>query len=552
MKKNKNSALPASRTGAIDEARRRFLKQFLASTGAATYALASGKGVRNAFAEASMQERNLIVIHSQGGWDSFWFHNDYPKAWGPKDLGGERPRIQPELSSTGGIVQVQHYGYTERAKPKFLIPYANDHFLGIGARNVLGDSAADFFRDVCVWKGIASGGAHDIPNQTILHGNLSSYSISFSALAAAHFAQNYNRKPLHYVQTSKSPTDFGAQWAMARGDQVPLNIPDLASLEAITSPTANDLQDRSRFGLVSQSVARLGEEIGKSEFSLRRSQEVYQQFVSYFRGALAIMQLGSEVGAFKTLWDQYCAEAREKILSLYEDPFREQVSNDISVSYLGANYNKTFSFLPGAGDAIGWKTPIESQSGPTWSTVRSTMFGFALAEFLINRNLSSVVDVLGAGVDAHDKNDADLVLQTLNYVGFKRLIQALDRSGKLSHTTVVMFTEFDRSGNLGTDVGYDWRGTEHSDTASILLAGAGVKRGQVLGAAKSDGDASPFKSFPQISGSPLPIDLSTGLPSQTGTVIGHMAVFPTLMAILGVPVPANQLTDQKAIPGLIG
>jgi hypothetical protein len=524
--------------------RRRFLGQALTATTAATYALGVGKLGRNAYAEGLMQSRQLINIHAPGGWDTFWFYMEHPLSWAPT----ETERLSFMRSEGGAVRQVLHQHYTQRASSG-IQPYANgEHFMGIGGANAL--AGADFFNQrVCVWKGLVSGGAHGIPNQNILHGNLSAYSISFSGLAADYFAAQHGRRPLHYVQTTQTPTQFGAQWAMAKGNQIPINVPDLASLRSLTSPTSNDLSDAGQYARVSDAIRRLGEEIGKQEFSLRRSQEIYQQFTSFFQGALSILQLGTSLASFESLWNDYSEDARRCLLNLY-GAFRDQVSPDVMIPYLGSNYNQRFSFRPGAPDHLGWRAQIEARSGSAWTQLRDIMFRFALADFLITRNLSSVVDVLGGSVDAHDKNDLDLAVTTLNMVGFRRVVQALAAAGKLDSTLVVMFSEFDRSGNLGVDVGFDWRGTEHGASTSLLFAGLGMPGGKVVGATKSTG-SSPFAGFSEFGwGYPLPIDPSSGLPSSTGKMLGFDVAFPTIMGILGVPIPANQLTDAQAVAAL--
>ena len=63
------------------------------------------------------------------------------------------------------------------------------------------------------------------------------------------------------------------------------------------------------------------------------------------------------------------------------------------------------------------------------------------------------------------------------------LLQDLKQSGMLKNTLVVIGTEFGRKPNINVNVGRD----HHPAAFSTVLAGAGVKGGQVYG--QTDGDA---------------------------------------------------------------
>ena len=84
--------------------------------------------------------------------------------------------------------------------------------------------------------------------------------------------------------------------------------------------------------------------------------------------------------------------------------------------------------------------------------LKAGAFGVAMAEFLIKKNLSAVVELGLPCTDAHDMDDAELVKLTITHALYRELVRGLkalpleDGSGEslLDATTIVMHTEFDR------------------------------------------------------------------------------------------------------------
>jgi uncharacterized protein (DUF1501 family) len=85
------------------------------------------------------------------------------------------------------------------------------------------------------------------------------------------------------------------------------------------------------------------------------------------------------------------------------------------------------------------------------------------------------------------------------------------------HTTIVCFSEFSRTAMINAQGGRD-----HSLTNSCLLAGAGIRGGQVIGRS-SDVGLRPF-----------PTNLETGLPDEGGELIHPEHIHRALMADAGV------------------
>jgi uncharacterized protein (DUF1501 family) len=163
--------------------------------------------------------------------------------------------------------------------------------------------------------------------------------------------------------------------------------------------------------------------------------------------------------------------------------------------------------------------------------IAQTAWKFAMADLLITNNYASVVDLAFNTGDAHSNNSEELRKLMILMTCYARFLGKLKASGHLSKTTVAMFSEFDRSANLGVDTSFDNRGTEHNQTSSVLLAGYGVKRGKVIGDRMYGG-----------SRDAAPLNLAEGYVRAN-----YAHVFPTFMKIFGVEIPANQITDASPV-----
>ena len=89
-----------------------------------------------------------------------------------------------------------------------------------------------------------------------------------------------------------------------------------------------------------------------------------------------------------------------------------------------------------------------------------------------------------AGWDHHSKIFESLDRKLPEFdTGFSALIKDMDERGLLDDTLVVAMGEFGRTPKINKDSGRDHWGP----AASMLWAGAGVKRGHVLGATDKEG-----------------------------------------------------------------
>ena len=98
----------------------------------------------------------------------------------------------------------------------------------------------------------------------------------------------------------------------------------------------------------------------------------------------------------------------------------------------------------------------------------------------------------------------------------------------LKHTTIMCFSEFGRTAELNSNGGRD-----HNLINAMLMLGAGIKGGQVIGATTDLGMLA------------QPVDLSTGELSESGELIGNNHIARTLLHSIGV---SEDVGDFRAAP----
>jgi hypothetical protein len=583
----------------VDLNRRRFLQNATASVAGATCALSMGRSSWNAFAQSQATRPRMINIHVPAGWDTNWFHMAEPKdsfgEFNPNLVAGLPPglktspdtgedpygrRVTPNAEGTA-INEFFHGAYTERTLRSALIahPTAAGHWAGLGMSHAYGSRLNTVLANTCIWKGIASGGQHSIPNKNIIHGSESQYAISYSGLIAEALAQRHGKLKLHYVQLCARPSDFGSNWAMAKGDQIPINIADYPSFKQLTSKVAGDFQSRTLFESLNASISRLGSAIEKERLSLRRSKEIFDEFMRFFTGTLEIAALGSNMSELLTIWADYANVAREKLAGMHDRSFLEKVSPEVSLPFQNATYNfhlySPYQPLPRRGETTAvpnseapafnkalldgvfsgatLSTPFEATEASLAATgttaldgaglrrlIASVAWRFAMADFLVTKGFSNVVDIVVGNMDGHASNSAELRLLTLIYSLHGRLIERLQQTSLLDQTLLTMFSEFDRSQALLTEISMLDRGTAHGGTESILLTGYGVKKGTVFGNRFFDANGRPTDN-------PAPVSINGAAPAT----LDYKYPFPTILEIFKVKVPENQITDAVAVRDIL-
>ena len=262
-------------------------------------------------------------------------------------------------------------------------------------------------------------------------------------------------------------------------------------------------------------------------------------------------------------------------------PSSDPASLSSQLTSLIAEYRSLFEGLASHALVTDWNASAEGSryvfASRFSSQIATLAFRFALAELLITQDLSAVIDLQGLFVDAHDNNKSERALIGMNFAGMSHLIEKLkatalpDGSGRsfLDVTTLAMYTEWDRHLYLSDHDGLTGTGpgTGHGITCSAIMAGAGVATGRVVGgllhsqsthpthaslfgALTDPWSGHPFSDRWNL-GAGLPIDTSTGVPDPNGSFPYIESMFPTMVQLLGLTMPSQQITTHAAIPALI-
>ncbi len=152
----------------------------------------------------------------------------------------------------------------------------------------------------------------------------------------------------------------------------------------------------------------------------------------------------------------------------------------------------------------------------------------ALAVQAIKTGVSQVVSVtMGAVADTHFGNNAEHArLLQPGLIAFVALLDDLRSSPHpeggsfLDHTTVVGFSEFAR-----TPLFNSFNGRDHHQASSLMLLGAGIRGGALVGATSDVGMA------------PVPWDIANNRPADDGDTLKPEHIAVTLLASVGLETP---------------
>lgn len=155
-----------------------------------------------------------------------------------------------------------------------------------------------------------------------------------------------------------------------------------------------------------------------------------------------------------------------------------------------------------------------------------------LAVELLESGLSHTVLVdSGELWDSHDANIDQHGLHQRLFKGLDRLVQGLDDAGLLDRTVVAVLSEMSRTPRRNSAGGKD-----HWPVTSALLLGGPLRGGRVLGGTDEGLDA-------------LPVDLRTGVPSPSGTVLRYDHLAAGVLGALGAR-PDEWFGGVPALGGL--
>lgn len=225
-----------------------------------------------------------------------------------------------------------------------------------------------------------------------------------------------------------------------------------------------------------------------------------------------------------TQWTQ-CSAYQKSPLRLSAEESRQK-AREMS----RGGYDKRFDFLANTDEMAALRDHYGI--GTNSAALSTPEAQAAMAVTAITTHLSRVVSVqIASGLDTHFENwtSDQGPRQRQGFDAIARMIEDLaarpytDILGKpngdswLDHVTIIGFSEFGRTSMLNDNTGRD-----HSLTTACLLAGAGIKGGQVVGRSSD------------VALSPMTIDLASGQPSPEGEIIKPEHIMRALIADVGV------------------
>jgi uncharacterized protein (DUF1501 family) len=509
--------------------RRGFLQTSLAVLGAMTQGLSFS---RSAFAADAKKRRHLINIVRWGGWDSLWFHNGIDMAQ-YRDLVDSVQAICDSSgsfkSASGNVLDAfvtnatatPNGSWHVRHSDRFLHRHPSGEPIGPG----LSFYNASDFSDVLIWRGMATNGGHSLGNRIIQSGSVGSFA-SFSAIVAANEIILGNFRKLHYVQIAHTAADLFNQVGDLGSIVSPVNIPDMRAWTSVTTPESNDFSSDKR-RLIDATVAKLSTGVVDDK---RNIEDTKAKFRTFLKNYQATNELANSRYATSAKFQETVAAYSTAITSIKNNhPFRSWFGGALDVTEHIANLS----------------------------------FRFALAEFLVSEDLSTVVDILVPGPgDFHNGADDECMFMLCTHAAYLTLIRRLknkeSKAGSgismLDSTTVLMHTEFDRHPLLSSlnPAQAAKVGTGHWErSTSILMAGHGVAGGRILGDFKrgslpsakySSTDYSAFRPY-----YPLPIDFTTGQVRPDGMIPSINAINPTIVSIFEAT-SLSRLTGNAILP----
>ena len=494
--------------------RRIFIKQALKYAAGMAALSAGGLAFRRDAQAASGTPGYINIIgRAPGGWDSFRYHNTFLA----EDLEGFKNLKTAPNAAAGGLID----SFDENGKLLFTQRFASDQAWK-NRGTLFGPEFKQFspFIDrMLVIRGLVATGGHGFGQHILQTGTISPYGASASSRISLAMEEQFGRRSLHYVQIANSPGELNTSAGLLHGSAKAVNISDQSAWASLSVQSKDELPTTQR-SLLDVAVSEITNLL-KPSLLKGSSRDTYQSFNESFTGANDVNKSG--FGTSKEFLDlvvQYQQNALKAMKDVQTNPL--------------------------------WRDFVRPAIIPT--TYLSEAFGFAMAEFLIRKNLSYVVDVPVTIGDNHNLDDSHFYNLAAAYSFFNTLITNLDGKktpdGKsfLDWTTVSFATEFDRTPSLWAESPSSLLrpGSGHGETTSVLLIGGNVKAG-VAGGVKS-GPSGPYGAFVhQGFGTALPINLKTGQPDVNGTLVSQESFFPTMLGLFKIPVPDEQQTGNPAL-----
>ncbi len=180
-------------------------------------------------------------------------------------------------------------------------------------------------------------------------------------------------------------------------------------------------------------------------------------------------------------------ERRQRLLNDLEQSFREYEKDSSLLRDLDRFSQRAHDILSSPRASRAFDTSQESTSIAGLFPDHPFAQSCLLAQRLVEAGVR-FVSIDHGGWDTHDKIFTDMKSKLLPELdsGLAGLLTALDQKGLLATTTVFVTGEFDRTPKVSSDrVGRD----HYPRAMFVLLAGGGIKGGQVIGASDARGEA---------------------------------------------------------------
>ncbi len=507
-------------------------REFLSSAAKGLALTIAGSSARLRAAQGSTpQQKFLVNFVITGGWDSHWSYSPISTTDAGSTGGSDSAPLQGALAtSTAFRRSSSSKDITESADEftnsnssngaNFHIRFPNSEiesglFSGGSVGPLLSHWSSTDASRFHIVRGLTAQGGHGIGNTSNQHGTSGSSTPSFSATVAYAEATRLGApKPLHRVIVGNSLSSVYSSNGNLGGPANPIFIPSKTLFDSLVSPNATDPYTTSatRRSFIDSAVQKLSTELGSSKLSLSNSQDAFTSFWAAYSGVYNLFDL-STGSSTRTL------------------PSKNTEYTTLLTAVIHTSSGHTF--------AKDWfKVACGTYATTLTSAVSSLAFRFALAEYLIENNLSSVIDIPGIGHDNHSSIDQECLIVLLEMeamrIFMERLaaIEASDGSGrKLSDCTLlVAHTEFDRDKIIAysaTGTG----GTQHWEyTTGCFFAGMGVNGGQITGDVKKPGvHTSGYSSIGNYRA--MPISSTTGAVDPNGSIPSAYSIFPTVLSI---------------------
>jgi hypothetical protein len=493
--------------------------------------------LRFANAAAKGKRQHLINLIDIGGWDTHYTLNYFNPELNSQRIEGEKP-----------------VGWDNYEKVRYS---KNDAFIHpqTGAKMAPGMKfwTRDDFAKVMIARGMNVVYGHN-QNQFGYGGGSSPYMACYAAIFAAFQAESRGPSALHYVKIAGGTRDF-THSGMMTGLAIPSLLPNHGSWKALTTPRTTGIAGTaSTAQKIEDSIAQLGI-LARNKLNRSASKGVINGYMNGYSASVSLSNSNfAEGAAFKTIWLRYF-RALQKEAS-------DQLSSGVGVM---GNFKSMGDMAPhdnGSG-FVEYYTPLKNYNmsdvscltagdGDSMVVVaREMAWRFALSEFLVVNDLSAAVEFQPTGGDSHHDITYQGAQHILGFAGTRELIRQLgktpnpDGGGTMLDCTLINYTsEFDRTGYFCTENGIDAWGTNHGNSFSFFMAGHCTNGGNVFGEVKR-GDMENSTEFKGKYGDPIKFNPDTGQLGGAGMQV--YSIFPTILEMLGVPIPPQQITDFKAI-----